>query len=1082
MSILYMCTIYPLELIYKHIYLACVSVVGSYGVGLMVMSLVTFVIFVPLKKWAKKAAGKERDIQDVLASQIAKIQSESTGAERQERISKLYKRYGYHPVMAIRSAIGAGLQIPFLMAAYYMISGLKGLEGQSFLFVKNLSRPDGLLFGLNLLPIVMTLINFATTFTTKDMRTKDRVQAVVIALLFLALLYSAPSALLIYWTCNNILYLAENIRPVKAFTDKMVTLISFLFARGIKRPFARLKKTSLTPEQQRIVFALCFGLLCGVFIFIFIPLNTYWHNVNEFIFKPKHLVRALTPYALICPAIFAGLAFLTLKIKKTAENNVSAFYVFILSVMFALLVEGTLMSYGLKQLNGQENLFASKGRMIFDSAVWLGIIGGFIYFRRNIARNFVKVIAVFILFCSATLVDTFIHREEKVTESSYRTVSEITKELTMASTQYDILSLLQYSNNDNVLIIMPDATDTMSLEKTLELNPSLKEILKGFHLFKENLGVGGQTKLAVPQILSGKTYTGKKYRQFVQNALFGEASLPIRSVKNGRKTFIEADFWSLSGGGTASDSEPKTKKKKKIMRTIFSYKDKVSFAFRFIPYAVKGKFENIVNYTASADFPDNPNKPVFDAMTKRIRFKTDTPVTQFIHMHGTHPPYKDRVKTVEQWLMQFADYIKALKADRLYDKSTIIVIADHGDHIDHRNFYPERKAPFGTFHFPIFLIKTPDSDKDMTVRNEPMSTLYLTDLLNTFYAKGQTLAVLNEYVKNLPSIRPIFIDSTPGYDSETKYLAYGDFQTLSLKKDDGIFQTSSESKKAEKNASELEPLKENVVYTFSVEKENFPYPDWIGEGFGKYGGGAADFRHSRQKLSLRGDVKPKAKKHFSFQIDIYEGKNATLKLTDENTKKSVTVSADDRPTLYLNIEATADKNGMFNFSFERIVPFQGALCFVSYGNEENDLFEIGREYKMSKSYRSFSSLYSGWWTPENSGTWTVKKEAKARFKLLSSPRKDIKVFLTFSLFTYPNANKFLKITLPDGRVVYEKKFADEVSGETVQFLYPLELRKKDNTVHLTIESNVKQHNILNSHISDTRTLGTFLRSVKLEDI
>ena len=217
MSIPYMCTIYPLELIYRYVYLACVSCVGSYGAGLVVMSFLTFAVFVPLKKWAKKAADKERDIQDMMAPQIAKIKSESTGGERQERISKLYKRYGYNPVMAVRSAVGAMLQIPFLMAAYYMICNLKGLEGQSFLFIRDLSEPDGLLFGLNLLPILMTLINFATTFTTKDMRPKDRIQAIVIALLFLVLLYSAPSALLIYWTCNNILYLLENVKFVKEF-------------------------------------------------------------------------------------------------------------------------------------------------------------------------------------------------------------------------------------------------------------------------------------------------------------------------------------------------------------------------------------------------------------------------------------------------------------------------------------------------------------------------------------------------------------------------------------------------------------------------------------------------------------------------------------------------------------------------------------------------------------------------------------------------------------------------------------------------------------------------------------------------
>ena len=73
MSLLYTITIYPVELIYKYIYLACISCVGSYGIGLILMSLVTFMVFIPLKKWAQKASKKEREIQDVLAPQIAKI-------------------------------------------------------------------------------------------------------------------------------------------------------------------------------------------------------------------------------------------------------------------------------------------------------------------------------------------------------------------------------------------------------------------------------------------------------------------------------------------------------------------------------------------------------------------------------------------------------------------------------------------------------------------------------------------------------------------------------------------------------------------------------------------------------------------------------------------------------------------------------------------------------------------------------------------------------------------------------------------------------------------------------------------------
>ena len=82
--------------------------------------------------------------------------------------------------MSLRSAIGVLLQFPFLTAAYPMVSELTILKGQSFWFIKDLSLPDGLWGGVNALPIVMTLINFATVATEPNMRGKERVQAVVL--------------------------------------------------------------------------------------------------------------------------------------------------------------------------------------------------------------------------------------------------------------------------------------------------------------------------------------------------------------------------------------------------------------------------------------------------------------------------------------------------------------------------------------------------------------------------------------------------------------------------------------------------------------------------------------------------------------------------------------------------------------------------------------------------------------------------------------------------------------------------------------------------------------------------------------
>lgn len=211
MSWLYTVTLYPLEFLYKQAYLLCVTFTGSYGAALMALSLCTVVAFMPLKRLVKGVLDEERNIQDVLLPKLQKIKEQYQGAERHEHIKKLYRRYSYTPLMAVRSGLNLLLQVPFLMAAYYMISGLTALQGHSFLFIKDLSQPDGLLNGVNLLPIVMTLVNVVTAFTSKDMRGKDRLQAMVVALLFLWLLYGAPSALLFYWTCNNVIYLVQNI-------------------------------------------------------------------------------------------------------------------------------------------------------------------------------------------------------------------------------------------------------------------------------------------------------------------------------------------------------------------------------------------------------------------------------------------------------------------------------------------------------------------------------------------------------------------------------------------------------------------------------------------------------------------------------------------------------------------------------------------------------------------------------------------------------------------------------------------------------------------------------------------------------
>lgn len=175
---------------------------------MVALSILTSVLYAPLEKWAQHLKTSEEKLQSVIQPQLKEINTKLSGQEAWAATRRLYKRYRYHPFKSIRTAAFPILQLPLLFLAYYSLSSLDLLAGVSFGPINDLYIADNLLFGLALLPFLMTFINISTTFVG-SFTNRERTQAIIIALLFLLLLYTAPAALLIYWTSNNLIGLAK---------------------------------------------------------------------------------------------------------------------------------------------------------------------------------------------------------------------------------------------------------------------------------------------------------------------------------------------------------------------------------------------------------------------------------------------------------------------------------------------------------------------------------------------------------------------------------------------------------------------------------------------------------------------------------------------------------------------------------------------------------------------------------------------------------------------------------------------------------------------------------------------------------
>lgn len=199
----------PLTAIFDVLYTFSLSITRSYGSALLLLSVLTSILMFPLGKWASKYVIAEKRMQSILAPQIAHINNTYKGKEKNSALSRLYKRYSYSPIYSFRLSLNILIQLPFLFGAYCFLDSYSELKNISFFIFKDLSVSDGLLLGINVMPFIMTIVNVAVAYLSPNFSKRDYIQSYVIALLFLFILYTASSALLIYWTCNNVVSLVK---------------------------------------------------------------------------------------------------------------------------------------------------------------------------------------------------------------------------------------------------------------------------------------------------------------------------------------------------------------------------------------------------------------------------------------------------------------------------------------------------------------------------------------------------------------------------------------------------------------------------------------------------------------------------------------------------------------------------------------------------------------------------------------------------------------------------------------------------------------------------------------------------------
>ncbi len=215
----YLIFIQPLVSLFNFI-LSYSSMIVPASISIFILSLVVQILSEPLYIWAHKIEKKEKDRKKKVDEALKPLKQQYKGEELFKKTEQIYKDNKYNPLLSFRSSFSLFIIIPFFIAAFATLNNNSLFIGQSFFNLFRLDAPDALLFGINILPFMMTFFNILSIHIndrSKKIFDKSNILLLCLALFFLVYLYNKNSALLLYWTSNNIFYI------IKIIIKQMIT-------------------------------------------------------------------------------------------------------------------------------------------------------------------------------------------------------------------------------------------------------------------------------------------------------------------------------------------------------------------------------------------------------------------------------------------------------------------------------------------------------------------------------------------------------------------------------------------------------------------------------------------------------------------------------------------------------------------------------------------------------------------------------------------------------------------------------------------------------------------------------------------
>lgn len=195
----------PIIWMMEHILSVYISLTASVGLSIIFLSITMTVIFLPLRRKARRVELSIASRSSSVAKEVQSIDRNLSGELRFRKIEDIYAKHDYHPIQDLLQGLSAFYMLPVLLSAVFLFSDTTTVKEKTFLLIQDLSEPDGLLSGINILPLLMTGITIADARIRFHADRATRFKFFAVAAVLLVLVYNMSAALVLYWITSNVL-------------------------------------------------------------------------------------------------------------------------------------------------------------------------------------------------------------------------------------------------------------------------------------------------------------------------------------------------------------------------------------------------------------------------------------------------------------------------------------------------------------------------------------------------------------------------------------------------------------------------------------------------------------------------------------------------------------------------------------------------------------------------------------------------------------------------------------------------------------------------------------------------------------